>query len=249
MGSVPSNIVSMLSPQIPVDQGIYEESTERKAMLGTKLEVGERVFRYAKAGAGCTEAGKIVVCPLNDASHVGTGVTPVAAAIGAQTITGTVATSAITTNQYQDGYIAFGFGDAKGQTYRIKSHTLGEASTGLVGVVFTLYDRLAAAITATSLASLQQNPYNAVLMANTGKAMGVTPIAVTSGNYFWLQTKGLGGVLAAAANTSVGALVLGTSGRAVAATITGGDTIVNIGQAVHGVGVAGIASPTFINLE
>lgn len=250
--SVPSNYVGRTGPTIPASQSIYEESTTKQAILGSKLEVGERVFRYAKAGAGCTAAGRIVCAPVPNASHVGTGVTPVAAAIGALSITGTVATSAITTDQYVDGYFCVAAGTGAGQMIRIKSHTLGDASTGLTGVVFNLYDPLVAAITATSLSHLAVNPYNGVVMsaAATGKAMGaVTPPTVTSGNYFWLQTKGLAPAVGAAANTSNITMILGTSGTATCATVTGGDTLEIIGKAGEYTGVAGKNQPIFLNLE
>jgi hypothetical protein len=249
--ALPSNYVSRSNPQISASQGIYEESTTKQAMIGAKLEVGERVFRYAKAGAGCTAAAKCVCAPLTDASHVGTGVTPVAAAIGALTITGTVATSAITTDQYADGYLCVATGLGLGQMIRIKSHTLGNAGTGLTGVVFTLYDGLTTAITATSLSCLMVNPYNGVLMsaAATGVPVGVTPVAVTSGNYFWLQTKGLAPIRAAAANTTITTVILGTSGAAVSATVTGGDQLRIIGQFPQMAGIASTEQPVFLNLE
>ena len=40
--SKPSNVVSIQNPTIPVDQGIYEESSTQKVRLGTRLTVGDR---------------------------------------------------------------------------------------------------------------------------------------------------------------------------------------------------------------
>lgn len=187
--SLPSNIVSILSPTIPVDQGIYEESATQKARLGTRLEVGDRTFRYAKMGssANCT-AGLIVCHPLLLDSHQAGLLQCSAATTGATRLQVTVG-SAVVTNEYVDGYISKATGVGMGTIHRIKAHDImaSGATTGYI----ELYDPIPGSV-ASGECDMQHCLYRSVMVDSdvTARAAGVTPIAVTTGNYFWLQTWG-----------------------------------------------------------
>ena len=246
---VPSNYTLRSNPTIPVDQGLYEQSTTKKTELGTKLEIGERTFRYAKAGVTVT-AGGILCAPAPVTTACATGIIPVAGAVGDVVITVTCSGAAVTTDQYIDGYIGIASGNGAGEMYRIKQHDLGTASTGTTAVKFTLYDPLVTAPTATSLSFIIPNPYNGAFMsaAATGCPVGASMITVTAGNYFWLQTKGLCNVLGAAANTGLNAVYLGTSGS-VLCNLAGTSPKAEIGVVPECTGVTTVKQPIFLNLE
>ena len=220
-------------------QGLYEESSTPKFAIGAKLELGDkRVFRYSYASAAIT-VGKVV--STDSAQLIAADINGVftAAAAGSTEISVTDATlSSVALNHYAGGY----FGNiTNGEQYRIKSNTA--ASSNLV--TFTLYDGIATAVAATDDYMLYGGPYNGVITATVGggaydRVVGVNPIAVTSGYYFWLQTQGI----AFALNDSDNAVVLGDPlmlGTTVAGTVqikdTGVDTPV-IGQAVGAAAVS-----------
>ncbi len=246
---VPSNYTLRSNPTIPIDQGLYEQSTTKKTELGTKLEVGERTFRYAKAGASVT-AGGILCAPTPVTTICATGLIPVAGSVGDVVLTATCSGAAVTASQYVDGYVGFASGNGAGEMYRIKEHDLGTASTGTTAVKFTLYDPLVTAPTATSLGFLLANPYSGVFMsaAATGCPIGASMITVTSGNFFWLQTKGLTNVLGAAANTGLNAVYLGTNGS-VLCNLVGTSPKYQIGCVPELTGVTTVKQPIFLNLE
>ena len=208
--SIPSNIVSILEPQIPVSQGIYEESSTQKGRLGTRLRVGDRTFYYARLSTSANCSGGDVLCaPQVVASHQSGIVTCAAATTGATTVTITAGT-AFTVNQYAEGYISVATGVGKGQMYRIKSHpVIATAATGVV----TLYDSTPATVAAGAV-SFTPCLFNLVQVGSAALdiPVGVTPMAVTSGNYFWLQTWGPAAPRHVGASVAAGALALGTLG-------------------------------------
>lgn len=206
----PSNIVSILEPQIPINQGIYEESSTQKGRLGSRLRVGDRTFYYAKLATSANCSGGDVLCaPILIASHQGAIIQAAAAATGANTITITAGT-AFTVNQYAEGYISVATGVGKGQMYRIKSHpVIATAATGVI----TLYDSLPASV-ASGPVGFTPSLFDSVKVGSAalGVPVGVAPIAVTTGNYFWLQTWGPAAPRHVGATVAAGALALGTLG-------------------------------------
>ena len=214
--SIPSNEGALtLNPTIPIDQSIYEQSTTKKARLGTKLEVGERTFRYAKAGAtGLGVSAGRVACSVIDVSlHGGTYVSFAVATTGATTLSAT-ATGTFAANVFDDGFVVFGGGTRAGEVYKVKSH-----GTGVAAVPFVLYDPMVGTVTATSLGAIIPSRYICEISTASQGAVGVSMIDVTAGNYFWLQTKGPAGVIAAATPAAHSPLVVGTTG-AVITTVT-----------------------------
>lgn len=246
--SIPGNTVSILDPQIPVDQGIFEESSEQKARLGTRLSVGDRVFRYARlATSANAAAGQLLCVPTVIASHQDNILT-----ISAQTTGGTFLTCSASAgnewlaNQYAEGYVTVGSTGlgGGGQMFRIKSHASGASSA------FYLYDSIPGTV-AAGPGSLTPCLYNKVLQGNavTDLAAGVAPIAVTTSNYFWLQTWGPCGVKA---STAIGAgigVAVGVSGGVqgllTIGAITAGGT--PIGKCI-GVSVESHAFPVYLTI-
>lgn len=251
MANIPATSVGRLNPTIPVDQSIYEESTTKKAPLGTRLEVGDRTFRYAKAATGGlgVKAGKIASCALAAGTHGGTFVSFAVATTGAYTLSATVGGGAITVNTYEDGYLIFGGGTRAGETYRIQSNATG--TSGLTAVAINLYDPVVGTVTATSLGALMLSKYQVAVSTAAQSPVGVSLIDVTEGNYFWLQTKGPVGIVAAATPAPYQPLACGTTGVVIAMVEGTTADALKVMVAYMGAetGVAAKAVPCFLTLE
>lgn len=171
-------------------QSVYEESDTPKAAIGTRLVLGERVFRYAKNGSGAAlAAGKAVQSSAPVANHAGRTVST--AAIGARAITLALA-SAATADQYKDGTLVLTAGTGLGQAYKIKDHLVSDGSHNLIVNIFD--ELIVATAVGDTKGTLIANPYNGVIVVPLGglsaPARGVPLIAVTASYYFWLQTAG-----------------------------------------------------------
>jgi len=165
-------------------------------------------------------------------------------AVGATSLSFTAgATTAVTTDQYADGFIvvAGSVGTGRGYIYKIKSNN--SAATGGECTV-TLYpeDPIQVALEGgTTLVGVRANPYNLVVQATAdtveGRYAGFSVSAVSAGFYGWLGTRGevLG------KNTGT-ALIAGESVLATTATVGGIRTSVGAGTAsfksLRGVGTA-----------
>ena len=212
MGNLPASNVGRLSPTIPIDQSIYEQSTVQKAALGTRLEVGDKVFRYAKAGSTGlgVSAGRIACSVIDVSLHGGTYVSFAVATTGAYTLSAT-ATGTFTADTFVEGYVVFGGGTRAGESYRIKSH-----GTGVSAVAINLYDPIVGTVTATSLGAVIPNKYICEVSTAAQGPVGVPMIDVTAGNFFWAQVKGPAAVIAAIEGTTGDALapIVGFNGDA-----------------------------------
>ncbi len=218
----PSN-VSQLNPTIAVDQSIYEPDTTQRAPLGTRLGLGDRVFYYAQASASVS-AGVALCAAAPTASHQSGIFAVAAAAAGAKALSG-VSSAAVTANFYAEGHFGEAAGAGAGEVYRIAKNAAGST-----GFAITLYDGLNTAITSGTGYWLMPNQYKNVFVGSQalGIPVGVTPVAVTSGAYFWLQSWGPANPVHEAANAAGAVLRLGTTGGMIAAF----DATTNAGIAV-----------------
>jgi len=244
MGMKPSVTRTAWQPTIPIDQSIYESNTTQQAPLGTRLEVGDRVFYYAQA-ENTYVAGTVLCSPVMSASHQADILTPVAASSGSQALSITLGEE-VSANQYAEGYLAVSNGTAGdenvGYLYRIKSHT-AVASAGTL--VLNLYDPLEKKITTAAELNLVPNMYNSVTIGSSalGLAVGVAPCDVTSAGYFWLQTYGPAAPLNEDATPAAVAVKLGTTGGVLQAfyggTTAADDECLPIGKNYNLAGTAG----------
>lgn len=250
MASNPSSVVLKREPTIPVDQSIYEDSTDQKTPLGTKLVVGDRTFYYAHAAA--SQARGTTLCAANPvASHNGALATFAATSAGANIVTLTLGTAAAA-NDYAEGYLGISKGTMGGATYRIKSNAaVASGGTGN----FTLYDALYDDVAANDEAGLQYNRYSSLILGSSALAVPVCMpmIDVTSGGYFWGQTYGPAAPLNQAATPAAAVLKVGTTGGALQAFNGGttGPTAVGIpiGQNLNLAGTAGEYTPVFLTIR
>lgn len=172
------------------NQGLFEQSSTAKHAIGTRrpLEDG-RVFIYAKAGAANLTAGQLCVAPTVVANHVNCSVKE-AVSTDEKEVTVTLGATAATANQYKNGFLVINDADGQGHQYKIRDHAAADASSDLE---VRLYDAIKEALTTSSEASLLKHPYDSVVISATDQAdlaVGVPPIDVTAGYYFWMQTWG-----------------------------------------------------------
>lgn len=255
--SVPSNAVSILNPQIPVDQSIYETSTTQKAKLGTRLQVGERVFYYATLSTSANvAAGELLCAPQLIASHQSGIMLAKSTAAGSTVITMTAGTLG-TANQYTEGYIAFASTGLSGcGLYKIKAHAawITAAATATV----TLYDPIPGSLAAQPV-NLIPCMFKNVKVGSEAVdvAIGVAPVAVTTGEYFWIQTYGPAAVKHAAGTVAAGGLALGTLGGVANFIATGtlgatgsmiADYLLPIGKNFNLAATATQANPVFLTI-
>lgn len=244
--SVPSNDVLVNDPIIPVNQSIYEPQTTQVAPLGTRLRLSERTYYYAQASASV--AGGTVLCAAPAVTSQQSGIFAVAAtSAGAQIISGT-SSAAIAANQYAGGYFGVASGTNVGELYRIKSNAAGST-----GFAITLMDRLNTAITAGTPFYITPSPYLNVFVGSQAlhQAVGVAPVNVTSGGYFWMQSWGPANPTHVAATPAAAVLHLGTTGSVVCtfdATTNGGiaGVATQIGKNSNLAATAGQANPVFL---
>lgn len=199
----------------PVSLDLYDELSgdaflrQDRMRLGCELELQDgRKFRFARAGAALN-VGELCVAASVAANHRLISVAS-AAAIGATNVTVTLGATAATANQYAQGYMHVTSGPGAGQVYKIRSHPAANASASLV---LTLMDPLTIALTAASVVTLRRNPYADVVISVTDQQdlpVGVPVRNVTSGYYFWLQTRGIGLALADEAIVRGEAVTIGT---------------------------------------
>lgn len=170
----------------PIGQSLYKTSSVPLAELGSRLVVGDRVFRYTVA-AGAINAGDLAqVGAVNVLNVTAGGTDP--ANNKAFTFYSALARAA---DFYAEGMVYAQSGTAAnmGHMYRIKSHPAVATTSN---VTLTLYDPLVKALNVTDKWSIIQNVYRDVVQMAGGTAApaGVAPILVTSADYFWLQTWG-----------------------------------------------------------
>ncbi len=190
---------------VVVNQGIYEASSTKKARIGERLQVGDRVFRYALAGGALT-AGIFAQTPtlggavttLQNSSAV-----TVAAAAGERRVYVNAVTTAQAADLFIDGWaLIFDASATACFLYHIQGNS-ALATTGVTSYI-DLYDDLHVALTTSDQISLLVNPFKSVVTVAsattlTGPLAGVPQIAITDAYYFWLQTWGPCAVLPSAA--------------------------------------------------
>lgn len=231
-------------------QGLYDVSATKMHTLGAIRETEDgRRFRYAKAGATMV-AGGATQAAAATSNHIAQIQTSGAAnAAGAKNVTVYVGGTAVTANQYDDGYLVVyraGSGTA-GLYYPIESHTT--TATGSTTITVTLKEPLKVATYTDDYLSLFCNPWSGIAVGTdvavfpTGMAMA----AASSGQYLWVQTGGFcvqkGGDTAA-----VGMMM--TTGTTDYTTLTmAGYTSPQIGAIYSTAAVSGYFTPIFMTLD
>jgi hypothetical protein len=177
-----------------IQQGLFSESATPNHSIGTRMQLADgRVFYYMSAG-GALAVAKLCASKAPQTNHIeltGTGAT---AAAGDFSIAVTVGATAVTANEYAEGFLYTNLSDGLGYHYKIKAHT-SASSAGVVTV--TLYDPIQVATTTSTELSFRYNPFYGVTVQATitDPMCGIPPRAFTSAYYGWIQTWGQAVVL------------------------------------------------------
>lgn len=166
-------------------QGLYEVK-DRQIRLGTRLPVGERVFRYAIAVDELAKA-KVAVA---SASENGRAVPAESGIVGDFKVKVTATGANIIANQYVDGYLHVSDGTGAGDIYRVKEHeVIDQNEEGYV----TLFDPLRTALSdSASYIQMISSPYRAKAAGTTQLQLpvGVPLVTIAAGKCGWVQTWG-----------------------------------------------------------
>ena len=176
------------------NQGIWDVSATKKEHLGAlRITPDGRKFRYARCGpTTALVAGYMGVAADSVAHHIECSCAT--ANIGDRNVLVTLGATAVTVNQYQDGYLIVNKGTGIGHQYHIESHSIGAAS-GTVEIILSDPIRVALVASGTSEVSLTYSPFANVAVSGdeenlpVGLSIRVVPVS----NYYWAQTGGAAG--------------------------------------------------------
>jgi hypothetical protein len=187
-----------------VSQSIYDESITQKHRLGERLQVGDRVFRYAHSGEALIAGQAIESAAVGgaDTTLQNTCAVTVAAKIGDVKVYANALTTAQVASLFADGWMAIWDATAAGISYLYHIRDNSAILTTGTSSYYTLYDPLHIALTTSDQVNVVTNIYKDVVQSHTahiGMILGVAPVAITSGYYFWLQTYGPAALHAVAA--------------------------------------------------
>lgn len=235
--------------QVLTQSDILDVGTTQLHPLGQEGtdEIG-RKFRYAKAG-GDVAAGGLVCAAANVANHVGARATN-SAAIGDGVIEVTVGATAVTEDQYKGGLIVINAGTGIGQQFRIKGNTAA-ASSGTTKLYIEGAVKVALS-SSDSKAHLYPNKFNGVTTSATLalRRVGVAVRALASGEFGWICTQGVVGVLVEGAAVAIADPVIpsATTAGAVEGIGTAAVTDQIVGVAIQA-GTTAQVSGVDLNLE
>lgn len=186
----------MFAPRVLIyEQDAYVQTTVAMHKVGQIAETLDgRVFRYAKAGASNLGAGKLGTAPAQKTNHHNIALAT-AVKIGDTQVTVTLGATAAVANEYAGGLLTVNAGTGVPIAYEISSHPA--AGSGASLTVNLVRPAVAALATADTKLDLVHNVWNGTIegTVQTRRAAGVPMIAVTAGNYYWAQTKGVAPVL------------------------------------------------------
>jgi hypothetical protein len=182
---------------VTVGQSIYETSTTKKARLGERLVVGNRIFRYAlNSSAAALHGGYVVGAALLGGATTTAQIdalVAVASLLGDTRIFTTILTTAQAAGLFEDGWVGIE-DDSLGDYLMFQIKNNSALTTGITGYL-DLYDGVTVALTTSDTLTIMTNPYKNVIViphgtTPTAAQIGVAPIPVPASSYFWLQTAG-----------------------------------------------------------
>ena len=163
---------------------------------GTRMVLPDgRVFYYGQTD-GAQPAGAICQSAVRVANH-DMDLAVNTAAAGAKSLSVTVGGTAVTANQYADGYVYVNDGTGEGHIYKIRQHdAISSSGSGTIN----LYDgdAIVVAFEAATIVGLAKNPYKDFIVfptTATGHPVGVAATDFDDDDYGWLQTWGPAAVL------------------------------------------------------
>ena len=221
----------------PVIYGIkpHEDSSEQKHPVGTMgVSNDGRTYRYCQAGGTALEPGTMCIAPDITTAHEDIAVNTFA--VGDKSITATLGATAITGNEYQEGFVNVTDELGQGIMYKIKSCPATALSSD---VVVLLEEPIVVAAHADTTVTLYRNKYRDVLVSDGTQAdlpVGVPNVEIAANAYGWLQVGGPCSILVDANDTTVGKPVTIGDGTAGAVESRNAATETYVGNQPAGVG-------------
>jgi hypothetical protein len=169
------------------------------AKLGTRLQLEDgRVFHYARAG-GALAVGQLCQQAVGVANHDSDLVVATTGAIGDNELVVTLGATAMTLNQYENGYLHVNDETAQGAVYTIDSHAAVDSDGNFTVPIKDDGGLRVSIVAADSQVGLTPNLWGDVIKfpvtTATGVTAGVSPVAVDNDAYFWCQTWGMCAIL------------------------------------------------------
>ncbi len=179
----------------------YAESATKLFPLGTKLSVGDKTFRYARAASATIAVGEIVqaAAPVANNNDVGVNTISAVEPLATATELSVALGGAAVVNAFEDGYVVTVDGTGQGQLLNINSNTAGTDPV-ILQLINPIRVTLASANTKVSVFVNQYADVIKSLAGPSAGVLGVAPIGVTADYYFWLQTSGPAAVVQAGAD-------------------------------------------------
>ena len=182
--------------------------SDQRHVLGTRLILQDgRTFRFVENGGTLLVAGNVIQAEAPGANFDEL-VVPSAAAIGSETVTVTLGSSAATVDLFAEGYLFVEDDAGESFLYPVRSHPAAATPASLV---VTIWNSIQVALTTSSTVLLLKSLYKDVIQmptTGTGDIVGVAVSPIAADEYGWIQTHGPCGVL------TDGTLVVGQHIRA-----------------------------------
>lgn len=187
----------------------YNTYTNQRWPLGTLMMLQDgRKFRFFENGATALAAGRLIQSEVPGANFDELAI-PSAVAVNTKAFNVTNGATAITLNQFAEGYMNVEDDAGEGHLYKIAGNA-AEAAGSAPFEVQLAHGILVAFTTATTV-GLTKSPYRDAIIhpsPPTAAVLGVTPVAVAANAFGWVQTWGPCSVL------TEGTLVIGDSVQA-----------------------------------
>jgi hypothetical protein len=204
-------------------------TTKNGVVIGTKAITRDgKVYRWSLNGAVALAEGKVNTGVARVANHTNMALASTSnIAVGSTQVSVTLGGTAVTADQYLDGFLFINDGAGVGQCYQITGHTVQASTSGTL--VVTLADALTVALsTSTTKVTLLPNPNANTVVAPavvSNPVNGVSNVPVAAGAYYWAQTRGMAsvlsdGIITRGAGSIMSDAVIGAVEIEVAATVT-----------------------------
>lgn len=228
---------------------LYSSNTTPDSKFGLgQLVFGKngKAFRYALAD-GTLVVGNLVQGPAIDTQF--DALVVIVGAVGATSLTCANGTTAITAGQFRGGTVIVNVTPNLAEEYTIVDH-----STAISGATLTLYlDRpIRTAMTTSTRLVIRRSPWSGVIQSIastiTASIAGAVIYPIASGEYGWLQTKGVAAVLADSSSILVGSGLIGGSTATAGACTLGVAGFPSIGFAMQAAN-GGKPIPVFLTID
>ena len=180
---------------ISIAELLNSDQAVKRFPLGTRAQLGDRVFAHALAGASALAVGKLMQTPAAISGHEDMAVSNTLTVAGDTTILVTPVTNDISVDHYEEGWLWINDDTGEGYMHRVK--TVPAISASAEGTI-TLYDPIRLADGSGSTATLATNRFFKTIIhpsPATNRLAGVPTRAVTAAQYYWSQVKGPAAVL------------------------------------------------------